>query len=198
MMTIGYFILYLNRTKSTYLFFLVVFFTTSAWASSTDFLESNKDSLPSSKHSIVTIKEHTIFYISENTTTKNLNIKENKATDIRGHHEKEDIKKNVSKKFKNKVEAKKIKHLHQPKLIQKQKNLTYLPYTPQSYFNLYKPAISGIFHEVFSTHAAVFFSTVKNLMLHTIHYKKTYYHYIFCDYAICLSHLEIRSPSMFI
>lgn len=185
----------LNRTKPTYLllFFTFIVATVSAKVNETIV---EKDSIAPSQESVITIKGNTIFYISDSTSLSTIKIKRINDTIF---SKKEKIsKKYVSKPPIHQTKIKQAKHTHSPPIVYIPKKLFYLPYTPSTQFYTYKPKTIGIFYDNYSNQATLFNDCINNIYIFDITYKESFYTYIFCDYSICLSHLEIRSPSYLI
>ncbi|WP_314243190.1 hypothetical protein [Empedobacter tilapiae] len=186
---------YLNHTKSTYLFLLLYFLSTSVFPYIGEINEEVNSESPTNKI-VITIKENTTFYISENTIISNIGTKE--RNDTTPSQQNKILKKQTFKTSINKSKSKDKQNLSQSEKVYKHEKLFYLPYKSSTFFNLYKPSALGVYYEIFYNYAALFMTFINKITDNDIQYKIKYYHYIFCDYAICLSHLEIRSPSLFI
>lgn len=73
----------------------------------------------------------------------------------------------------------------------------YLPYKESTFFISSKSILLALY-PINSFNIIIFYSNYLNKNYEPkIKLKLSTYNYIFCDYAICLSHLEIRSPSLF-
>ncbi|WP_413533545.1 hypothetical protein [Empedobacter brevis] len=186
----------LNHTTSTYLL-LFCFFSTLVFAHASETNEG-KDSISSISKNVVTIKGNTTIYINENTSTSQFEIKHiaNKDKVVHEKRVKEEVKKEINKNSNNLV-VEKNKNTHPNISSLTNKTFSYLPYKESSFFLKNKSTVSGIFYQISYNHSMLFWTYISKIINDDIKYKKTEYNYIFCDYSICLSHLEIRSPSFF-
>ena len=185
-------VLFLDHTVSIYLL-LFYFFSTFVFAHNVKTKESN-DSILLVSENLVFVEENTTFYISENTIISNIGTED--KNDTSPSKQNRILKKQIFKTSINKSKSKDKQNLSQSKKVYKHEKLFYLPYKSSTFLNLYKPSSLGVYYEIFYNYSTLFITFINKIIDNDIQNKKKY-HYIFCDYSICLSHLEIRSPSLF-
>lgn len=185
---IRFLLLFIDHTTSTYLI-LFYFLSTFAFAFNVETNDNNDSVLLISNNELI-IKGKTIIYISEETVISNFEVihldEPDTITIVEEKNKKESFKK-LNKLKKNKNQDSEISTL-------KNKIVSYLPYESYAFFINYISISLGIFP---TTDYGKFFlhsDYINNYFEFSVKYKILYYNYIFCDYSICLSQLEIRSP----
>ncbi|MDH2208654.1 MULTISPECIES: hypothetical protein [Empedobacter] len=186
--------LFLDHFSSTYLLLFCFFCSIYVNAYNVEIKERD-DSIPTISKGLVTIKENTTFYISKNTIISNCEIKDsiNHEKNIKKRKSKEKIK----RKNTNNSNLKKSRNNSYDLSTLINKKICYLPYKESTFFISSKSILLALY-TINSFNIIIFYSNSFNKNYEPkIKLKLSTYNYIFCDYAICLSHLEIRSPSLF-
>lgn len=185
--------LFLDHFSSTY---VLLFCFVSIYTFANNFeIKENNDSIPSISKVLVTVNENTTFYISKNTIISNFEIKNSIIHEkkIKQRKSKEKIKRKSSSNSK----LKKNRNNHYKLSKIKNRKLFYLPYKESTFFNNSESILLGLY-PVNSFDIVIFYSNYKNKKNEfKVIFKLSTYNYFYCDYSICLSHLEIRSPSLF-